>query len=398
MWTLPTAISPQAAAALVAFFGGSATDQRPIGTDRSGHDWGTVGSWATLRTEHGAPDPVPIRRFELGNEVYGAKPSAGPGCASYGWEDVWTCSGKQYAAGDATHSGYAEIRSAMQAVDPHVVLGAVGVLDPASWNQFGTEVIAGTAGVLDSYSIHEYPFFEDASPAAVLGAPEGHWDPAQITSLRQRIDAANPGRSVQVAVTEYNVFSGQDADREQQMTRASGALFLADTIGRMARAGVDLAAQWNLVNGTASNGTDYGVIEVGSRAPRAALPVFALWHGFAGRLVAVTTSLSAAKGVSVSAALGDDGVVSLLAVNKQSSSAPVRLQLTGATGTSRLQVRGISFTDVTSTSSTPVDRLAGVPESTWAAAGDVATVTGGVLDGVVLPPLSAVLLRLVPTV
>ena len=56
----------------VAFFNGDVDDDRPIGTDRNGRDWQTVGHWAQLRAEHGHPEPVPIRYWEVGNEVYGA--------------------------------------------------------------------------------------------------------------------------------------------------------------------------------------------------------------------------------------------------------------------------------------------------------------------------------------
>ncbi len=52
------------------------------------------------------PSPSPIRYWEVGNEVYGAVKAAGPDCASWGWEDVWTCDGTEYVKGTADHDGF----------------------------------------------------------------------------------------------------------------------------------------------------------------------------------------------------------------------------------------------------------------------------------------------------
>ena len=106
MWTVSINGTAEEAAAAVAFFNGNVDDDRPIGSDRNGRDWLTVGHWAQLRADDGHPEPVPIRYWEVGNEVYGAVQAAGPGCASWGWEDVWTCDGTEYVEGTADHDGF----------------------------------------------------------------------------------------------------------------------------------------------------------------------------------------------------------------------------------------------------------------------------------------------------
>jgi alpha-L-arabinofuranosidase len=74
---------PLEAAAWVAYANGNPSDTKIIGKDPSGHDWQTVGYWATLRssqplpTDDGKnflriahPQPLNVKYWEVGNEVY----------------------------------------------------------------------------------------------------------------------------------------------------------------------------------------------------------------------------------------------------------------------------------------------------------------------------------------
>ena len=118
MWTVSINSTAEEAAALVAFFNGDVGDTRPIGTDRNGRNWLTVGHWAQLRTEHGHPEAASIHYWEIGNEIYGAVQSAGPHCASWGWEDAWTCDGTEYVDGTTDHDGFLQFRQAMRVCRP----------------------------------------------------------------------------------------------------------------------------------------------------------------------------------------------------------------------------------------------------------------------------------------
>jgi hypothetical protein len=55
MYTINMNGTAQEAAALVAFFNGAVDDDTVIGVDVRGRDWGTVGDWATLRSQNGNP-------------------------------------------------------------------------------------------------------------------------------------------------------------------------------------------------------------------------------------------------------------------------------------------------------------------------------------------------------
>ena len=74
---------PLEAAAWVAYANGSPSSTQAIGKDSTGHDWNTVGFWATLRATKplptddgynqlriGHPDPIGIMLWTIGNEPW----------------------------------------------------------------------------------------------------------------------------------------------------------------------------------------------------------------------------------------------------------------------------------------------------------------------------------------
>jgi hypothetical protein len=265
MWTVSANDTAESAAALVAYFNGEVDDERPIGTDRLGRDWETVGTWARLRANNGNPAPHDIGLWEFGNEVYGSQPEfGGSECAGFGWEVTWTCDGSEYIEGDADHDGYLAVREAMLAVDPTIEIGAVGVGRLGEWSNWGNEVIDGAGPQLDFYVVHDYGFDGSPSGAEALQRPAAMW-PSMLAEVTSRLRADVP-----VAVTEYNLVSFEAGDTEQTMTQAMNALFIADSIGQLAVNGASIANQWNIANGTTSSGTDYGLIrlDAGGRSPQ----------------------------------------------------------------------------------------------------------------------------------
>ncbi|MBK7920425.1 MAG: alpha-L-arabinofuranosidase [Chloroflexi bacterium] len=310
--------TPQEAAALVAFYNGAADDATVIGPDARGRDWGTVGQWAQLRADHGNPEPLGITYWEFGNEVYGGQ--AGTDCVSWGWEEVWTCDGREYVRGIGSgadrRAGYLEFREAMRAVDPAIQLGAVGVPVQSDWSNWGNEVIEEAGEALDFYVIHQYAFFEPpGSFEAALAQPQATWLP-MMAGVQAAFDRYGDGRRPPIAVTEYNLFSVQDQDNARWMTRAANLLFMADTIGQMATHGFSLANQWDLANGLAGNGTDYGLLNADSHEPYPQDYVFPLWARFGSRLLPVASTFAANTTLSAYAGMIHDGRFTLLVINK----------------------------------------------------------------------------------
>ncbi len=333
MWTVSANGTAKEAAALVAFFNGVVGDTTLIGVDQKGKDWKRVGDWASLRAQHGNPEPFQVRLWEVGNEVYGGKQATGGSqCASWGWEDVWTCDGDEYMRGRGTggfrHEGYLEFRAAMRAVDSSIQVGAVGVPKPGDWTDWGTKVFSAAGADLDFYVIHHYAFSEEPRKAGdIMRSSHGVW-PEVMAANKVAADRSSQ-RTVPIAVTEYNLVSYLELDNGQFMTRSANALFLADMIGQMANAGVAMANQWNLVNGRGNNGSDYGLLDVdrGRRAP--AYFALKLWTTMRGRVLPLSTSIDAVGALSVYATRADDGDIRVMAINKTGKATDVRIALVG---------------------------------------------------------------------
>jgi hypothetical protein len=273
----------------------------------------------------------------VGNEVYGSRPDTGGAlCQSWGWESTWTCDGFEYVngkgSGTTRREGYLEFVQAMKAVDPSIQVGAVGYEWPgtpgdgqSSWQTYagwGSRVISAAGSNLDFYAVHPYAYFQPpANPADVLANPQSHW-PAFVDAIRNAFNTYAGGRQAPIAVTEFNLVSVQDQDNNQLMTRVVNALFLADSIGQAARLGIPILAQWDLANGRAWNGTEYGLMHEDNqfyRAPQ--YYVYPLWARFGAQMVPATSTLSEATQLSVYAGRVDADTVSLLAINK--TTAPI---------------------------------------------------------------------------
>ncbi|HEU5086484.1 MAG TPA: alpha-L-arabinofuranosidase, partial [Roseiflexaceae bacterium] len=335
LWTVSMNGTSKEAAALVAFFNGRVDDATPIGVDVRGRDWKTIGYWAQLRSKNGHPEPYPVHLWEVGNEAYGAKQSTGGSkCAAWGWEEVWTCDATEYVNGKGSgaerHEGFLEFRTAMRAVDPTIQVGAIGVDDPASWSQWGEQVIKAAGADMDFYVVHLYPYWEQPP-----SAPDVLTQPAKIwKKMIDRVNAASQrfanGRKIPIAVTEYNLVSSQDKDNEQLMLRAVNALYMADSIGQMAQHGVAIANTWNLANGVAPNGTDYGMVDADTQVRHPQYYALWAWARFGTSMLPVDVEQADPQATSVYAGRDEQGTISLLLVNK--SEQPVTFQV---------QVRGI---------------------------------------------------------
>ena len=393
VWTASFNGTAEEAAAAVAFFNGDVDDDRVIGVDREGRDWKTVGEWARLRVAGGHPEPARIDLWEVGNEVYGAVQSAGPDCAEFGWEDVWTCDGTQYVEGDDAHDGYLEFRDAMRTVDPEIEVGAVGLPDSESWGRWSSEVVAGAGARLDFYVIHHYGFGGEPDARSALAVPQNTW-PDLVRDATETLAGETSSRTVPIAITEYNMVAFQDADNARLMASALNLLYIADTLGQMAEQGVTIASQWNLANGKAANGTDYGMIDAdtGERNPQ--YYALALWTRFGDELLATDIGFSTETELSAYAGRADDGTISVLAINKtgEPTTALIRIGSGAATYTARADVAAATSLDATTITFNGSDDPS--VDLTEPAAADVGEV-GPEFDHT-FAPYSVTLLRLTP--
>jgi len=306
MYTLNANGTSQEAAALVAYFNGSISDTKTIGIDKNGKDWETVGKWARLRQQHSpdnSPDPYPIIWWEFGNEFYGGK--SGTDCQSWGWETAWTCDGYEYihgiGSGANRHEGYLEFRAAMQAVDPSIKLGAIGVAKQNEWGNWGNEVIAEAGNILDFYIIHQYAYFNPpTNRQESLTEPQTTW-PSLVANVNAAFDTYAGGRRVPLAVTEYNMFSSWDRDPG----KCNGKNHPDDT--------------------------DYGLVDVGSSnfTPYPQYYVFPLWSNFGSTMIPVQAAVNEATTLSLYGGKINATTMSLLAINKTGTAIPATVKIRG---------------------------------------------------------------------
>ena len=177
-------------------------------------------------------------------------------------------------------------------------------------------------------------------------------------------------------------------------SRGSARSFVAESIGQMASAGVAMATHWNLANGRAENGTDYGMIDVRDQHRNPQYYGLAMWNEFGEHMLAVHDSDST-DSLSAYAARSTNGEVTLLAVNRASEPIEVTIELDGADGSWSAvvdELEAVSLTDADvrfNGSSNPNVELTEPPAREL---GQVSSTFGHTL-----PPLSVSLLRLEPS-
>jgi len=217
---------PHEAAAWVAYANALPDNTTAIGVDPAGHDWGTAGAWARLRSSTplavddgknmlriAHPTPIGVKYWELGNELYGnGFFGVGGNC---GWEvDLHApyntgCTGRKdnpvlspttYAKALRTFS------DAIKRIDPTVKLGAI-VLWPVvngsypNWNASIFKEACAPTRVIDFVVNHWYP---GTTVASLLTIPAKDI-PAMFRDLRANMaelcgaDAAN----LPIAITEW---------------------------------------------------------------------------------------------------------------------------------------------------------------------------------------------------
>jgi alpha-L-arabinofuranosidase len=342
MYIVNVNYTAQEAAALVAYHNSYVTDTAKIGVDIRGTDWYTAGKWAALRAAGGNAQPLRIELWEIGNEVYGGKPSI-PGCAANGWEEVWTCDGAKYITGNTDHDGFIKLRNAMKAVDPTIKVGAVGHESPLS-QAWGKGVLQAGGEAMDYFVVHSYPsYFNMFNPRKewehTLGLPQYQW-PKIKAEVNAAIAKYAKGRAIPIVINEYEtVPEWGKQDLRNYMNKHLDALFIADTIGQFIVNGYDMAAQWAVMNGKSDDyGNEFGLMCAYEQDSKRTCPpmtrqpkyyAFPLWARFGGALLPVTSSANPRTELSAYAGRADKDTVTLLVINKSARPADGQLVLKG---------------------------------------------------------------------
>jgi hypothetical protein len=230
---------PQEAAAWVAYANGEPDDETPIGVDSSGHDWNTVGYWASLRASEpltpddgqnflriSHPEPLGIEYWEVGNEVFGN--------GYYGtafehdlhvpYDDETPREGHPDLSPTTYGRGVVDYVRAMKAVDPTIKVGAVLNTPPEDyswgpdWNQ---NVLSECGREIDFGIVHWYT---GGDPGSLLRAPRTLV--AEMSEELSRLFSEYCGEyagNLEVAMTELGPRPGISRDQGQAV-----GIFAAD--------------------------------------------------------------------------------------------------------------------------------------------------------------------------
>jgi hypothetical protein len=237
---------------------------------------------------------------------------------------------------DAFAQEWRKFAEAMKAVDPNIVLigpeihqftGDLATDPKDSKGQDWMRTFLQTNGdMVDIVSFHRYPFplSTNAGAATVdqLLANPPQWD-GIVRTLRDLVRELT-GRDLPVAVTEFNSHWTRSISGETTPDSFLSALWLGDVLGRLIEQRVDMATQFLLVSGSDHSG--FGVLE--RYGPRPAYFVYQLYQQFGQELL---FSSSGIEGVSLHAALRDDGALTILAINVREEPVTAPLSLQGFT-------------------------------------------------------------------
>ncbi len=226
---------------------------------------------------------------------------------------------------------------AMKAVDPSILLVGpeitqfVGTRDltrndaqqSAAWMRTFLEV---NGDLVDIVSIHRYPFPKDTArpvdtTAEELFANAAEWDTI-LPALRELI-LETTGRELPIAITEVNSHYTKAFGRPASPDSLPNALWWGDVFMRMLRQQVEIVNFWTLV----TNDSDGGWGILGRHTERPVFHTFMLYQQMGTQLVAADAGL---PGVQALAAQRDDGALTLMLSNLNSTAQAATLQVDGA--------------------------------------------------------------------
>jgi len=238
--------NPQQAAALAAYLNVPSRDPQKNGHDRvigpsaeNGRDYKTVGYWASLRAQHGHPEPYGVAWFELGNE-------------SYLKDGGFNRDAREYCARTR------EVVRAVKAVDPKIRCGLNLDCHPTKNREWGQRVLEEGGTFADYLICHVYyPFAyvrnrkyqasitnlerpkvdELYYKMIMAGAPQAWSD---LRGFRERVKKhCSRAESLRLCLTE-NGFHLEEYDDRAQNTVLVG-VYDADLIGMMVEHAGELA-------------------------------------------------------------------------------------------------------------------------------------------------------------
>ncbi len=255
---------------------------------------------------------------------------------------------------DDLNQQWRAIAQAMLAVDPDIVFvgpditqyvvldaaeGQVEYLPPAlggsaldangdDWLQAFLRANGDLLGVV---AVHRYPYPGLTGTGATiegLQSINGEWDIA-IPNLREIVRRA-AGRDLPIAITEFNSNSANSSGGPASLDSFANAIWVGDVLARFIRHGVEYAAYWD-VQGAGNRA--WGLL--GSFNVRPTAYTYMLYTRLGTQQVA---SEAGVDGVSVVAALREDGALTIMLVNLSPDEQTPALEIAGLAAPAEAEV------------------------------------------------------------
>jgi Carbohydrate binding domain (family 11) len=262
-----------------------------------------------------------VQLWEIGNEIYGD------------WHHYYTKWGKDGGVGYG--KAVRAFVKAMKAADPTIKVSAVWMLG-GPWNR---AVFKEVADVVDAVSVHHYAQNAGSENDAGLLATSAEAG-ALMREVRKQLDELGVrGRKYEIWLSEWN---SVDANPGPQILQHVNALFVADYLGHLAEAPIQIANVWALYNGRDKRLGDYGLLSPagdpqGYNYRRPSYWALAMVAGtLKGSLLSARTDQEALSGW---VAKRPDGKLGMVLVNKSiETDYRTTLKVPGLTGSATISV------------------------------------------------------------
>jgi hypothetical protein len=262
------------------------------GSPRMAAEWV---KWTRQRKNY-AREPFDVKYWELGNELDGD------------WElghflpDGSKMNSEEYIR------RYKLFTKAMKAVDPHIKVG--GSVASSMELAFIEDLIKDTACMIDFISFHAYPAHNDDTDFVSMVKQAEKVNNA-VARIKSWIKMYRPAQlnSIEVAVTEWNIKVREDITTVDMRN----ALWSVVMIGEMAKAGVDIAIQWDLFSTTPTGGHGLFNPDDPEVHPRSQYWAMYLWSKYMGQNL-LNLNLDAPDYVRAYVTM-DKGITSIMLIN-----------------------------------------------------------------------------------
>ena len=213
-------------------------------------------------------------------------------------------------------------RDAMKAVDPRILLFGpeyASLYDFTKPEQdWLTPFLRVNGDAVDVISLHRYPFNGNQANINVV-MRDATGTTARVRALRAHIQNIT-GRDIPLAFTEMNLSSDWRKEGAGSSASFTAGLWLAETLGQMAEAGVAMVNVWS-----AANDGSMSLLEPKTLNRRPTFYALQLYANYGDRIVPAASHVS---NVSVHAARDSrTGNVTIVLVNRGNTDADLRLVL-----------------------------------------------------------------------